>query len=353
MESTERHRASLLKSVFEGGSRNRFFALLALLEQLFPDAPRVGLDGPPRLEPIRFRHDPGLHFSESDVGAVRAIAIPTADLQSQRHVVEIVTTFLGLTGSTSPLPNFMSESVALEDPERPLRRDFLDVFHHRAVSLLFRGVARLSIPREHTSKTTTTWIKRSLCLGGIDAYEVAPTRALPVSDVMQLLPLLVGRARGARTLQTALRHVLAPAIGPDARVDLVENIEGWVELEPAQQMLLGTSNSHLGLDTHIGVRARERSGKFAIRIGPLGVDEYHRFLPDGDLTAIVRETIETFTRNPVDYDLELVIGAVSSVAFALSELAPAALGRTTWLAGQADSRTVTVRDAQRPPPPRN
>ncbi len=346
MEPKERDRARLLKSLFESGSSSRFFALLSLLEQLFPDAPRLGLDGPARREPIRLRHDPELRFSDGDISAVKAIAVPGPD-GSQRHVIEIVTTFLGLTGTASPLPSFMIESVLLEDRDRPVRRDFLDVFHHRAISLFYRGVARLSIPREHASSTTTVWLKRGLCLGGIDAYDVPATRALPVSQVVQLLPLLVGRARGARTLRTALRHVLAPALGPSAGIDLVENVEGWVELEQGQRMLLGVSNSHLGENTHIGVRARERSGKFAIRIGPLGVDGYDRFLPGGDLSAIVRETVQLFTRNPVDYDLELMIGTESSVAFALSEHNPAALGRTTWLAGQAAARTVTVRDAQR------
>lgn len=353
MESKERDRAGLLRNLFENGSRNRFFALLTLIEQLFPDAPRVGMDGPARLEPVRLRHDAELRFSDSDVAAVRAIVVQGSPLEPKRHVIEITTTFLGLTGSTSPLPSYMSESVLFEDQDRAIRRDFLDVFHHRAVSLLFRGVARLSIPREHTSKKTTAWVKRSLCLGGIDAYDVPATRALPLSDVMQLLPLLVGRARGARTLRTALRHVLGPAIGPGASVDLVENVEGWVELEEAQQMLLGTSNSVLGVNTHVGVRARERTGKFAIRIGPLAAEEYDRFLPDGDLTAIIQETVQTFTRNPVDYDLELVIGAASAAAFTLSEKTPAPLGRTTWLAGRAEQRTVTVRDAQRPPASRN
>lgn len=350
MEPKERDRAGVLKSIFESGSTSRFFALLSLLEQLFPEAPRLGLDGPARREPIRLRHDPELRFSDGDIAAVRAIVVPGTDAASKRHVIEIVTTFLGLTGTASPLPSFMTESVVLEDRDRPVRRDFLDVFHHRAISLLFRGVARLSIPREHTATATTVWVKRGLCLGGIDAYDVPATRVLPVSQVVQLLPLLVGRARGARTLRTALRHVLAPALGPSAHVELVENVEGWVELEEGQRMFLGTSNCSLGESTHLGVRARERSGKFGIRIGPLGVDAYDRFLPGGDLSAIVRETVQLFTRNPVDYDLELMIGTESSVAFALSEHNPAALGRTTWLGGQSAARTVTLRDAQRAAP---
>lgn len=359
MEPTERDRAGLLKSLFEGGSRNRFFALLPLVEQLFPTAPRVGLDGPPRLEAMRFRHDPALRFSSGDIARIGVVVVPENgnSLAPPRHVIEIVTTFLGLTGSSSPLPNFMTELVAHEDQDHPVRRDFLDVFHHRAVSLLFRGVARLSIPREHTARSTTAWVKRGLALGGVDAYDVAPTRVLPLSSVMQLLPLLVGHARGARTLRTALRHVLAPAIGPNATVDLVENVEGWVELDEAQQMKLGIANSQLGASTHLGVRARERSGKFAIQIGPLTVEEYRRFVPGGDMVTVIHETVQIFTRNPVDYDLELVIGADASPAFTLSERAPATLGRTTWLAGRSESRTVRVRDAQRPlartaePPP--
>lgn len=348
MDTAERNRTRLLKQLIERGGKGRFFATVDLLERLFAEAPRVGGAGPPRLELIRFRHHPGLAFSAGDIHSLRVLHMPASGNDPARHVVEAETTFLGLTGSISPLPSYIAEQVLLEDVDNPIRRDFLDVFHHRALSLLYRGVARVSMPREHTAKKTSVWIRRGLALGGVDAYEHTPTKVLPVAALLRLLPLLVARSRGARSLQTALRHVLAPALD-DAQVSIVENLEGWLELPTEDQMLLGKANHALGQRTHLGIRTPERSGKFALEIGPLRIGNYQRFLPGGDQLSVIRETVQMFTRNPVDYDLHLVVGADAVPSFALSMEHPAILGRTTWLAGKHSARTVKVENAQQNP----
>jgi len=344
MDSAQRDRAGVLKQIVDAGPRGRFFPTIALLERLFPSSPALGTDGPPRLEPIRFRHDPSLRFSAGDMSGIRFIALPATDQGPARHIIEVVTTFLGLTGSISPLPNFVADAVQAEDPEHPIRRDFLDVFHHRAISLLFRGVSRLSIPRAHESHATSTWIKRSLCLAGIDSYEAPATRALPLAQLLPMLPLLVGRARGARTLRTALRQVVGTLLERDIAIEIVENVEGWVHLAADQRTALGRANGRLGIDANLGVRARERSGRFVVRVGPLTQGDYDRFDPGGDALALIQDTVQIFTRNAVDYDLELVLNAETATAF---RLGAGVLGRTAWLGGRTAARSVTRRDAHR------
>lgn len=347
MDTAQRDRAGVLKQLVDAGPRARFFPAIAMLEQLFPSAPPLGQDGPPRLEPVRFRHDPSLRFSAGDITSIQLVALPATEQAAARHVIEVVTTFLGLTGSISPLPNYISDSVQAEDPEHATRRDFLDVFHHRAISLLFRGVTRLSIPRAHEAHATSVWIKRALCLAGIDTFEAPATRALPLSQLLPMLPLLIGRARGARTLRAALTQVIGTALGRDVQIDIVENVEGWVGLGPDQRTLLGRSNGRLGIDANLGVRARERSGRFGVRIGPLTQADYERLRPGSEVVALIQDTVQIFTRNAVDYDLELVLHDDTATAFSLGGKPAAALGRTTWLAGRTSARSVTRRDAHR------
>jgi len=347
MDTAERNRASILKNLIDQGGRSRFFPSINLLERLFENAPRLGMDGPPRLESVRFRHDPSLRFAAGDIASIKLVSIPESGLNPARHVIQVETAFLGLTGTSSPLPSYIAEQIAHEDPDSPIRRDFLDVFHHRAISLFYRGVARACMPREHTSRKTSVWIQRGLTLAGIDAYDVAPTKVVPASSLLRMLPLLVGRARSARALQTALRHVLKPALAEGSAVTLIENLPGWLDIEPADRMALGQKNHALGTSTHLGVRAPERSGRFGIRIGPLQLANYGRFLPGGDQLPLIRETTQIFTRNPVDYDLELVVAANAVPSFHLTSENPAALGRTTWLAGEQSERVVVVSEAHR------
>jgi type VI secretion system protein ImpH len=352
MDAKERDRARLLKAVLEQGTRGRFVAIVDLLERLFPDAARVGLDGPPRLEALRFRSDVSLGFAAGDIKSLGVERVPNP-LGPDRHVIRLEATFLGLSGSSSPLPSYLVEALLDDSGDSSIRRDFLDVFHHRLLSLFYRGLARTTVPREETASVPSIWRRRALALGGIDTYDAPFTKVLPQETVLRMLPLFVGRARSARALRTALRHVLRPALGPHASVDLVENLPGWLEIEPAHRVQLGKANNVLGRSMHIGTRAPERSGRFGVRIGPLDLDNYARFLPGGDQLPLLRETVQLLTRTTVEYDVQLVVGAKAAPAFTLSAARPAPLGRTTWLAGSTMERVVTVphhADAEPTPP---
>lgn len=351
MDPEKRHRTDLLNALETRGRELPFFRAMSLLERVTQGAAKVGLDGPVRDEKVRFRHDPSLGFSAGDIKSVTKVDVPAVGFQEPREVVEVVTTFLGLSGMASPLPVHLPELVLREDGEKPVRRDFLDIFHHRAISLLYRGVARLSIPENHEARDRSSWVKRALCLGGVDAYDALFAEKLDVSTVMQMLPLLVGRARGARGLRTALSCVLAPVLDGEGQVTLKDNVEGWAEVAPEQQMRLGSGNCTLGHDTYVGSRSRERSGKFEIRVGPINEGAYRKFLPGGGQLTLVRETVELFTRNPVDYDIRLIVEG--GAPFVLGSSEGALLGRTTFIGSRGKRREVVLRDAGKPEKPQS
>jgi type VI secretion system protein ImpH len=118
----------------EAARRAGFYPLMLLLERLLGERAHVGTAAAPGEESIRFRHDPRLEFSASDVSAVREGLAPPdpEDFAAERAaVVEVTTTFLGLSGAVSPLPQYLPEEVAQEDPDAPRLREFLDLFHPR------------------------------------------------------------------------------------------------------------------------------------------------------------------------------------------------------------------------------
>src|SRR5690349_8074722 len=87
-------------TVLPGARRMGFFALVSLLERMTSGAVRIGGDGPPERELLRFRNDPSMGFPASDVvhAAVREVPrSPRNRFAGEREVVEIVTSFMGLT----------------------------------------------------------------------------------------------------------------------------------------------------------------------------------------------------------------------------------------------------------------
>lgn len=327
----------LAAPVLAAAPQSTFFHIVALLERLTTRAVRVGGDGPPGQEMIRFRHDYELGFSAGDISKARVDALPKGQdgyLEEDKPYFRLRTTFLGLTGIVSPLPLYMAEEILHEDYNNPVKRDFLDVFHHRVISLLYRSVSKFMPAREHVSHRRDTWMTRALYLTGLDPEVQARNMDVHPSTWVRLAPLLAGRGRGPRVLALALREVLADGLAPDGTVNVRQFAGGWIEVDEGQRMSLGGGNNVLGVEAILGKRAYDQSGRFCIEIGPLHRHNYRRFLRDGDLLPKVRDVVELCVRESLDFDAELHLAPDAVPSFTLSsEGGGGELGRDTRLRG--------------------
>jgi type VI secretion system protein ImpH len=323
--------------------RPGFFPLVSFLERLTADAVRVGEMGPVSEERIRFRHSPDMGFSSSDVAALVLRQVPARadDPDARRPLFEVTTAFLGLTGSATPLPLYMAEEVAQEDPDNAPLREFLDLFHHRLLSLLYRIECRYRVTRELTASCTDQWSRRILALAGFDTYERAWPGILPPWRLLRIAPLLLSRVRTAERLEMALQDVLAEDL-EGARVTVRQFVGRWVDIDARTR--LGRAHNQLGRNMLLGSRAFDRMGRFQVEIGPLSPRAYRRLMADGDLYPLAREVIALFVRDPLEYSFELSLSESVTHTFKLSSGWPSQLGRDTWLGTNRQNR-LTVQGA--------
>jgi type VI secretion system protein ImpH len=307
-----------------------FFQLVAYLERLTSGATRVGSVGPVNEEMIRFRHDPSLGFSSGDVNAVtlREVPVRAEEPYERRPLFEVVTGFLGLTGSVSPLPLYIAEEVAQEDPDHAVRREFLDLFHHRLLSLLYRIESKYRVTSESNVTCTDQWSRRLLALAGFDTYESTWRSRLPSYRLLRIVPLLASSARTAEKLEAALEEVLGESL-EGARVRVEQFVGRWVDIDARLQ--LGRDNHILGKTTVLGGRAYDRMGKIKVHIEPLPSSVYRRLLPGGDLLLQAREVVRLFLKDPLEYEFELGLTEGVTQTFNLSSQQSAQLGLDTWL----------------------
>ena len=158
-----------------------FFQLIRLLEKQSSCHVRVGSAGPAERESLRFRPDTSLGFPANDVVSVDPV--PASPGSPAR--LRITTSFLGLYGSTSPLPICYGEEILWEDPDRSRVRDFLDIFHHRLISLLYRCWCKYRYPIEfehEKENPITPRLFSFICLGS-----PALMQATGISDSWRLL----------------------------------------------------------------------------------------------------------------------------------------------------------------------
>ncbi|MCA9689010.1 MAG: type VI secretion system baseplate subunit TssG [Nannocystaceae bacterium] len=302
-----------------------FYTLVDVLARWLPgEAP--GGRGPASAESLRLLHDPALAFRATDVSEARA--------RGER--VELVTTFLGLTGVVSPLPSYVAEEVLQEDAQAPARRDFLDIFHHRLLSLLYRLVGKYDWSRQYVRGARDPWSQRVLALiarGDDDHF--------PAWRSLRLAPLLYARAPTAARLQVALADVLAPALD-GATVSITQFVGAWVSFDSAQQMRLGVANTHLDSSALLGNQSYQCTSQFRVVLRPLSGESFRRFLPGGDQSRIIDAVIKAFSLDSHDYDIELVLAAGAAPPFSLAGVARSQLGLDTWLKGVTNCDTSVV-----------
>jgi type VI secretion system protein ImpH len=325
--------------------RRGFGPLMLLLERLSPDAPEVGGEAMPAEEPIRLRHDPALAFPTGDVSSVRRVTLPSDpnDLRPPREVVEITTTFLGLTGTVSPLPGYIAEEVAQEvahaGDEPPRQREFLDLFHHRILSLFHRAMIVHDPAATCRSDQSDAWSRRLLALEGFDAAG----GGVPDEETWRLLrcaPLLAERAMTGAGLEAAIADSLRFELGC-ARVAVEQFVGTWVPLAAEDRTRLGAAACELGRSAVLGSHVFDRAGKFRVVIGPLDRAGYQRF-SSPELRSRVMRFVRALAGDELAHEIVLWLGPDAAPPLELSAGGTFQLGRNAWLGRQGTDARFTV-----------
>jgi type VI secretion system protein ImpH len=323
-------------------ARSQFIPLVALLERLLGGDVRIGADGPLAQEKFRFRHDPTLGFSVTDVSSLRFRAdtrpaweeATGGGVDLQAH---ITATFLGLTGAVSPLPSYMAEEVAHDDEEPPVLRNFLDIFHHRFLSLIYRAVTRFDFALEYRSGGQDAWSRRVQALAGVEAFGSERRTRLPAGLVLRLAPVLATRRRSAAALEAAVGEALRLGQG---QTRVRQFLATWAPLAVDDRIKLGVENSHLSRGMLLGTRVLSRAGKFRICVGPVTGDVRARLQAGGDLFERVKGVVELAAPAGLEWDLEVT--SDERPALKLSPRGGSKLGQDSWLAGGRSGGTSFV-----------
>lgn len=295
------------------------FQLIHLLERIEPTAAPLGEQGPVDHEPLRLRPKLGLSFPPGDIAGADWYENPLT-LNGQ---LRVTATFLGLYGSDSPLPTHFTENL-LDEKEDDVRvRDFLDLFHHRVFSLLYRVWKKYryyATFRSDGRDPISLVVRGMLGLGTPSLDEqlsVSPVRLFRYAGI------LAQRPRSAAGLRGQLQDYF-----DGVPCDIEQCVGRWLTIQPNDRNVLGLAKCTLGRDFLLGERVFDRAGKFRIKLGPVGFDDYTRFLPNSEATAELAEVTRFFCEDPFDFDVQLTLRGDEVPETPLGE--HQFLGRLSW-----------------------
>lgn len=330
-------RHPLATDLLQNAKEFSFFQAVRLLHGLHPDAPRLGHQGPPEAERIRLRPELSLVFPNSDIAEVEEIPVGDPD-NPQGWQYRITVTFMGLYGTSSPLPVHYTEDMIRADEHESLLRGFIDLFHHRILSLLYRVWEKYRHGVQYSDSASDYYSRRILQMVGVDLERLPQGMKLRPGRLPAYAGLLTQEPRSAASLQAILSDHF-----PEGRVEVQQCKGRWVEFPAEQRSRLGVNNCRLGADCITGDRVWDVAGNFGVQVGPLAIDDYMNLLPDGDASAQFRELVDLFNGDCLDYELTLLLRGEEVPALQLG--APTArLGWSSWLGhGDGQNRATTFK----------
>jgi type VI secretion system protein ImpH len=257
----------LLDELAQEPGRFEFVELVRLLEH----ALRTEVSAPTR-EPgdsprIAFAHAPDLTFPVADV----------ASLDLDGGGARVGTTFLGLLGAASPLTPEWTEEVLNGDDDGALRA-FYDVFHHRALSLLFSAWKVHALEGGFDLSGNDGLSKRLRSLAGVDGWTDAEDDALEPMAAVGLADYQRGQPQ-AIDLESA--EGLLRRLYPDWDVRLKGGVPRFEPFTVRERARLGQSRSRLGDTLVYGDGSVEAQTLLRVRIGPVDGATYESLMPGG------------------------------------------------------------------------
>jgi type VI secretion system protein ImpH len=310
---------ALLERLRQAPQESGFFALMRSLEALFPNRPRFGRSARPREDLLRLGQEPSAGHAPASLAGF--------EIGKEGRPDRLRVLFFGLFGPDGPLPLHLTEYA--RDRQRnygdaALSR-FIDLFHHRALSLFYRAWAdvRPTVAFDRPHQDRFSHYVGSLI--GLSTPGLRERDAMPDLTKLHFAGLLAGQTRHAE----GLGQILSAFFTMPVRVESF--CGAWLSMPAADHTRLsqGATNAELGRSALLGARVWSRQHKFRIVFGPLSLMEYERLLPGGLSFHRLVPVVRNYAGDVLIWDVNLVLRAEEVPPIRLGQ--KGRLGWTTWL----------------------
>lgn len=278
---------------------------------------------------IRVRPELSLAFAGRDVASIRLSTTDPVHFQ-------LTVTFLGLYGTSSPLPTFYTEDLLQEWRDgQELTRQFLDLINNALYQLFFLIWAKYQLPYNVYEAKNQDFLDRLYSLAGM-AEPIWRKQVANPFQALRYIGLLTQFPRSAAGLQSLVRDFL----GTDL-VHIQQCVTRQVQIPADQRFRLGVNACCLSQDATIGEQVEERQGRFQIVLGPLSARVLHELLPDRRAFSRLAQMIRFYLDQPLVWDLVLQIRRCDISATQLGAPNWSQLGWNSWmLSGKSQRRDV-------------
>ena len=322
-----RSTSPLMENLLQSGHQFSFVQVMRLARRILDPKGEEGLPEVPWQDRVLIRPELSLAFPASDVARVERVGTK----------LRVTATFLGLYGSSSPLPNFYTEDLLDEaSSDESVIRDFLDIIHQRLYHLYFQCWSKYRLFIRVAEENNPIDRERLYCLIGLGEKELR--NSVPDSwSLLRYAGLFTQNPRSALGLKTLLREVFSLK-----SIRITQNVQRLVPISVDQRLSMGSSCCRLGVDAVLGSEIADQMGKFRVEIGPLSWERFNDLVPDSPQHEKLARLVKFYLVDPLAVDLKLILAAGEAKPLRLGDPA-ARLGLNTWcFAGETLGEMSTV-----------
>ncbi len=303
------------------------FPVLRWLECADPKSDRFGRSSTPRKEIVKICQQPDVVFAASTVSSVERSTV------LGKWVVRQFA--FGLFGPNGPLPLHLTDlaRARFQTAHDPTLTAFADVFHHRLASLFYRAWADAepTVQRDRPNSDRFARYVASLC--GIGVKELENRDAVTDAQKLYFVATLGSQAKQPDGLAAFLSHLF------DAKVNVIEFVPRWFELDPRDHTKLGNRQSPpLALGSVLGGRIWEAQFSFQVRIVADNKRQFSFLLPGAPGLERLVAAVRNFIGDELYWRLNLVLAKQAAERLQLGR--GHKLGLSTWLLSRPPDRDL-------------
>jgi type VI secretion system protein ImpH len=296
--------------------RYDLFAALRRIEAMSATTPRLGEGRRAQDEQLRLGQPPFVRFPAAQIAAYRQA--------EGGRPARLASYVMGLFGPQGPLPLHLTNHARdrLRREGDSTFADFCDVFHHRMIAFFYRAWASARPTVGQDRPETDRFARRLGALAGAAEPSHVESQGVPERLTLYAAGLMVMQTRPPE----ALARVVMLFFRVPARVE--EFVGAWLDIPPRERSRLGSAR--LGVDAVAGIRSYQRAHRFRLVLGPLGLQAFRRFLPDGGALPVLKAIAAFSAGLDRDFDVQLLLTREAVPTACLD--GATRLGWTSWLA---------------------
>ncbi len=296
-----------------------FYHALRCMENLYSDKPRIGESTRTSDDILRLSQEPSMAFSASTLAAF--------ELAENDDIAKLSVNFFGLFGPNGPLPLHLTEYARdrMRNSDDPTFSAFIDIFHHRMLSLFYRSWANAQ-PTVNFDRPQQD--RFSIYIGSLFGLALPSLKnrdEMPDFTKLHFSGRLSSNTQNVEGLISIIRSFFK------INVEINEFIGEWMKLPDNCKFHLGESieSTVLGENITLGDCVWQCQQKFRIILGPLSIKQYEHFFPGKDSNKRLRAIVRNYVGDSINWDVKLLLKKNSVPMITLGE--NDFIGWNTWL----------------------